>query len=50
MGYGAVRETPNKQLDIKAAANYPQIKEALRLTARLVEDFSCQPCPAAETF
>lgn len=41
-------ETPDKQLGIKAAANYSQIKEVLRLTGRLVEDISCHSCPAVE--
>lgn len=40
----------DKQGSIKAAANYLQIKESLRLPVRLVEDFSCHPCPAMEMF
>lgn len=46
VGCGAARESHHKQLDIKAAANYLQIKEVMKLTAGLVEDFSGHPCPA----
>lgn len=49
VGHRKRREIPDKQLGIKAAANYPQEKEELRLTGRLVEDLSCHSCSAVET-